>query len=72
MIPPRLGFATQARAVVSGGAQTGVISGGHRAPLNNPPPPPMFGGAQTDRKTGRQVDPFHFLLMQRAAREEEE
>lgn len=62
-------FATRACGSVSGGAQTGVISGGHGAPLITLL---MLCGAQTDRKTGRQVDDFHFLLKERAPREEEE
>lgn len=62
---------TQARVCHAGvwRRQPGVISGGHRAPLITLL---MLCGAQTDRKTGRQVDDFHFLLKERAPREEEE
>ena len=63
VLPARLVFATWACAIVSGGAEAGVISGGHRLPLITLL---MFCGAQTDRKTERQVDKLHFLLKERA------
>lgn len=63
VIPWLLVFATRVCGVDSAGAQTGVISGSHRAPLITIQ---MFCGAQKDRKTARLVDNFHFLLKERA------